>query len=241
LQHCRRGAHASLGGSRLSWREAASLHDSCLEPGFDVRIEDKLRFPFDRLENRFLGIMTGAARTKPIAVGFKLRLPLGLQGQFCQSLFTPFDHRWNSQWAALCFSWLGDPDATHGPGRLMLPVLRVNVGRHAQTGLGSDGFHSVYSGCLFALVFLCHPSNGQQQLLQFVNCTSLPTLTGLIDSLLDAQTMRISLGPGQCVPSLTGRVRVPLVPGCFPLLHLTCSTHFPTAVPPSACASRGNR
>ncbi len=40
---------------------------------FDISIKDKLRFPFDRVENRFFGIMTGAARTKPIAIGFKLQ------------------------------------------------------------------------------------------------------------------------------------------------------------------------
>ena len=120
---------------------------------------------------------------------------------------------------------LGIQTRRTGVARLMSPVLGVNVRGHDQTRLGFDGFHSVYSCGLFALVLLRHPPHCQQpccfrfqqQLLECVDCTSVATLTGLIDSLLHAETMLISLAPGQLVPSLTRRGRRPLFPGCFPL------------------------
>jgi hypothetical protein len=44
-----------------------------IEGTFDIRIKDELRFSVDRGENRFFGIMTGAARAKTIAVNPKQR------------------------------------------------------------------------------------------------------------------------------------------------------------------------
>src|SRR6516162_7008991 len=46
-----------------------------VEGTLNIRLKDKLRFPCEGGEDRFFGIVTGTARTKTVAVGFKLRLP----------------------------------------------------------------------------------------------------------------------------------------------------------------------
>src|SRR5438045_9598301 len=106
--------------------------------------------------------MAGAARTKTVAVGFKLGLPFGFESHFSESLFAPLDHRWNAQWALLSFSWLRYPDAPYRSRSLMFPVLWVNLGGHDQTRFRFDSFHAIHTCGFLALVLLRHPTHCQQ-------------------------------------------------------------------------------
>ena len=109
----------------------------------------------------------------------------------------------------------------------MFPVFRVKLLRHEQAFFGLDGFDAIDSRCFLALVFLRHSSHCQhscgfrfhQQLLEFVDCSLITTLTGSVDAFLDAETVLLEFLPGHAVPSLTRLVFRRR--RCFPLFHLT--------------------
>ena len=132
----------------------------------------------------------------------------------------------------LGFAWLGYPDSPDGFWVAPFPVPGVNLFGHDKTLLRRYGLHSVYACRFLATVFLCHPPHCQepscfgfqQEFLQFLYYSCLPTLTGSVDALLDAVDMLLQLAPGQLVPSLThGRDVLRVVAGCFPICHRTDS------------------
>jgi hypothetical protein len=118
----------------------------------------------------------------------------------------------------------------------------VNLFNHAKSERRWDGFDSIHSCGLLALVVLCHAtyrehsggSGFHQQFLEFVDCSVIATLFSLKDALLYPVHMLLKLAPGQRAPTLTLRIKGLLDPGCLRFCHTTCASFFHMIVPTSA-------
>src|SRR5256885_873264 len=77
-----------------------------------------------------LVILSTPTRTIPITMRFKFHLPLWFERQFHKRLLTAIHHRQDSQRTTFGCSWLGNPHPSYWSRWLVVPMSRVNGGRH---------------------------------------------------------------------------------------------------------------
>lgn len=111
----------------------------------------------------------------------------------------------------------------HRSGLITFPSFRVDLLGQIKSLLGWNGFDSIYSGSVLALVILRHLSDREkarcsgfrEQLLKFVDGLGIAMLTGSKDALLESVHMLLELAPGQFAPTLTRRIRLVPASGCL--------------------------
>src|SRR5581483_11370726 len=119
-----------------------------IERSFDLSIKHIFGFAFDRVEDGFSRVVTGASGAIAVAVGFKACFPFGFQSPFSKGVLTPLNPRWNAQRALLSFSWLWYPNPAYREGLLLFPVLGMNLIGHDETTLRLNRFYSINPGGL---------------------------------------------------------------------------------------------
>src|SRR6516165_10274091 len=213
-----------------------------VETALDVSIEHKFSFVSDGFKDRVNCIMAGASWPEAVTIALKLRFPFRFECHFSQRLFGAVEHGRDTQGPLLSFSWFGYPDPAIRSGFDAFPVLRVYLFCHGKPSLWGNGFDSIDPSRLLALVVLSDPSRGQQpcrfrlhqELLEFLNCPCIATLTGSVDAFLDAEHMLLEFLPGKLAPRLTHLRGWFRCRRCFSLCHRTHPLPLHTAVPTSA-------
>ena len=162
-----------------------------------VGVEHVFGFVLDSAKDSFDRVVTGASGAKTVAVRLKHGFPLGFHGEFCEGLPRPLIHGGNTQRAFLFLARLWDIDPSDWFGSRLRPVVWVNVLGQGQSVLRGEGFHSIDTACFLALVLLRHPPHSyepgrlglHQQLLKFVDCSCIATLTGSENAFLYVEDM----------------------------------------------------